>query len=67
MNEMKNAIEFQDVTKFCIKPISIRDNVKIKSTSMSVYGIEVKTCDAKAKSTLLKDFIDPGIFVPFPM
>jgi hypothetical protein len=55
IKDLKIPIKFQEVPKFCMARIPARINFKNKPTTLFVYSIEVKTCDAKDMITILKE------------
>jgi hypothetical protein len=65
--DLKHLVKFQTVPKFWIIPIPVRLKHLKHPTTVYVYGIEVKTQDIKDMVSILKENINPGVFITFQL
>lgn len=65
--QLKLPVKKQKAPHFRIKSFPIKSTSKENNLKTKVFGIEVRTKDAKMMETVLKDNIAPGAFVPFRM
>jgi hypothetical protein len=63
----KNPVKKQKTPLFRLRQFSISLNSGDGRLTTRAYGIEVKASDTKTMTTLLKDNLNPGTFVPFRM
>jgi hypothetical protein len=65
--QLKLPVKKQKVPHFRIKSIPIQSTANDNRLKTKVFGIEVRSKDAKEMEAVLKDNLSPGTFVPFRM
>jgi len=64
---LKTPVNKQKLPSFRIKSIPVRIKTKGGSVATSAFGLEVRSADVKELTTVIKENVKPGIFVPFQM
>lgn len=66
-NILKNPVHNQKTPNFRIKSVPVRSKSKGGSVTTAAFGLEVRSCDVRQMTSVIKENSTPGTFVPFQM